>query len=115
MRLGTKSRAEQREALRVWNAGPEGPANGERRTAHRIVSTLASHPGWRTVDAVGVRRAVGELVPPRARPGPAQLNRHKEVEQPAHRRASGVAHSRQNFAWGGFSCWHRGHFMPSLQ
>jgi hypothetical protein len=21
------------------------------------------------------------------------------------------AHSRQNFAWGVFSCWHRGHFM----
>src|SRR5262245_58320275 len=35
------------------------------------------------------------------------------VPQLAHRRASGAAHSRQNFAWDGFSCWHRGHFMPS--
>jgi hypothetical protein len=30
-------------------------------------------------------------------------------------RASGVAHSSQNRAPCGFSCWHRGHFMPGLQ
>jgi hypothetical protein len=35
------------------------------------------------------------------------------VPQLAHRRASGAAHSRQNLAWGGLSCWHRGHFMST--
>jgi len=33
------------------------------------------------------------------------------VPQFVHRGGSGVAHSRQNFAWGGFSCWHRGQFI----
>jgi len=33
------------------------------------------------------------------------------VPQFAHWRTSEVAHSRQNFAWGGFSRWHRGHFI----
>ena len=28
--------------------------------------------------------------------------------------ASFAPHSKQNFAWGGFSCWHRRHFILGL-